>query len=515
MGNAVKGFFPALATRKALTLLLIVAMLWHQQASYSQALPIAPAANFVMNRAVAGVITRVAIARGFAANDPMIAATLLGTGTALTVVNTASTVAGVALTVAGAPLWLTVAGGLGVLALGAAIVAGTTSLSIESTSTGNKLQVSSSPTIPPDPFAYLVNNGQEVYRDVSCYSSQACYQFPALPAGDIPIQWKPVPSPDYGAVVVVYWSLDAFKSKWTPWGYPPNVAFDGHWYTPTNLSTAQWISGPSWDFSQVSKRLIGSLQLNFQDSATAPSIISQFDSASNPLIISPNFGPQQYSNLDTAYPSLSPSVTSQKLSNATLAAIVDQAWQRAAMQPGYNGLPYSYGQPVTELDVQPWATENPVAVPTIGDLVTPANNPGSNTVPISTTVTPSASTTTTEPTPSPTTSSNVNVVNTPNVNVTNQVQVDLGPNPSIVTPTLESTPTAQAILQPLLDLFPSLRSFVVPPHSSACPKPSFEIFGRTIVMESHCTLAESVRPTLYAVMAFVWTVIALFIVLAA
>ena len=525
MGNAVKKIINALVVKKVQMVVLMLAILVHQQMAYSQALPVAPAANFVMNRAVAGVITRVAAARGFAANDARIAATLTGASASLTAVNTASTVAGVALTVAGAPLWLTVAAGLGVLALGTAIVAGTTSLSIESTSTGNKLQVLSSPTITPipytpppapaDPFAYLVNNGQEVYRDASCFQSQACFQFPALPPGDIPIQWRPAPSPDYGAVVVVYWSLDGFKNKWTPWGYPPGVAFDGHWYSPTNLSTARWVSGPSWDLSQSSKRLIGSLALDFQDTASAPSIISQFQSDQNSLTISPNFGPALYSNLDAAYPALSPSVTGQKVSNATLARIVDQAWQRAAMQPGYNGLPYSYSQPVTELDVQPWALQNPTAVPTVGDLLTPANNVGFNTVPISTTVQPGTGTVTPTDPSNPTAGSNVNVVNTPNVNVVNKINVDLGTDPGIGTPGLESTPTAQMILQPLFDLFPSLRNFVVPSHGADCPKPSFGLFGKTIVMDSHCTLTESVRPTLHAVMAAVWVVIGLFIVLAA
>jgi hypothetical protein len=54
--------------QKCFFLFLITSILFQQQAS-SQALPVAPAANFVMNRAVAGVLTRVAVARGFAAND--------------------------------------------------------------------------------------------------------------------------------------------------------------------------------------------------------------------------------------------------------------------------------------------------------------------------------------------------------------------------------------------------------------------------------------------------------------
>jgi len=295
---------------------LIALLLLREQQVHAQALPVAPAANFVMNRAVAGVITRAAVARGFAANDPRIAATMAGVGSSLTVVNVASTIAGVGLAVAGAPVWLTIAGGL---------------------------------------------------------------------------------------------------------------------------------------------------------------------------------------------------------SDATLAQIANNAWQTAAAQPGYTGLPYVMTSPVTASDVAAWRpTASPTDVPTIDDLTRPASNVGTSTVTISTTVQPSSTTNPTPtPTPTPTTSSNVSVVNTPNVNVVNKVSVDLGTDPSVSSPILEATPTAQMILNPLLNLFPSLRSFVVPSHSAECPKPSIALFDRSLVMDGHCTLLESIRPTLYAVMAFIWVLIALFIVLAA
>lgn len=514
----MKKLFCALLIKKAFVLLLMVAMVIHQQPTYAQAQPVA---NFVMNRAIGGVITRVAASRGFAANDARIAATMAGASTALTAVNVASTVAGVGLAVAGAPVWLTVVGGLAVLAIGAAIIAGTTTISIGSAGTGNKLQIVDSapvtgpaytPSAATSPFAYLTDNSQEIYRHPNCFASQQCYAFPPLPAGDIPIQYFPEMGA-VGPVIVVYWSVESLAAKWTPWGVPPGVPFDGHWYSPTNLSTASWTSGPSWDLSQTTKRLIGNLQLNFQNSTTAPATNSSFVSTSYQLTLSPLLGPQLYSDLDSALPNISPAVKAKPLSDATIAKIVDTVWKNAAAQPGYTGLPYSVTQPVTASDVAPWRIENPTASPTVGDLLTPANNPNSTTVPVSPTIT----VTTTNPTPTPTPSglTNVNVVNTPNVNVVNKIQVDLGPDPGLTSPNLETTPTAQSILNPLLNLFPSLKNFIVPIHNSTCPKPTISIFNKSILLDGHCTLLETVRPTIYAVMAFVWTAISMFIILAA
>ena len=80
---------------------------------------------------------------------------------------------------------------------------------------------------------------------------------------------------------------------------------------------------------------------------------------------------------------------------------------------------------------------------------------------------------------------------------------------------LEPTPTARQILQPLLDLFPDFRSFVVPSHQATCPKPTFNVFGKQVVMDAHCTISEEQRSALYAVMAAVWAMTAAFIILRA
>ncbi|WP_253721477.1 hypothetical protein [Burkholderia thailandensis] len=105
-----------------LALFAVFAMMCNQQA-HAQAL-LAPIENFVINRAEAAIVTRIAIQRGFAANDPRIAATLAGMGKASTALNVVSTGAGVALAFAGAPVWATILAGVGIVALGTALQIG-------------------------------------------------------------------------------------------------------------------------------------------------------------------------------------------------------------------------------------------------------------------------------------------------------------------------------------------------------------------------------------------------------
>jgi hypothetical protein len=111
--------------------------------------------------------------------------------------------------------------------------------------------------------------------------------------------------------------------------------------------------------------------------------------------------------------------------------------------------------------------------------------------------------------------SNVNVINTPNVNVVNKVSVDLGPDPGINSLNLESTPTATTIFKPVMDSVKSLAVYTVPSHPSECPRPTFDFFGKSILMDAHCTLLDSVKPTLFSVMAAVWVVIGIIIILGA
>lgn len=193
----------------------------------------------------------------------------------------------------------------------------------------------------------------------------------------------------------------------------------------------------------------------------------------------------------------------QKPANPQLVAdSINKWWQQAAAQPDYQGLPYNYSDPVTSQDVQNYQSQNSASYPKVADFVAPAVNPATQTVTIAA--------------PNAVIDPATGQVQEPGIKpASDATKVDLGVDPVIGAPNLEATPTASAILAPLLNLFPDLRSFVVPSHSASCPKPSMSMFGKTYALNSHCAMFESVRPTLYAVMAVVWVVLGVFIILAA
>lgn len=192
------------------------------------------------------------------------------------------------------------------------------------------------------------------------------------------------------------------------------------------------------------------------------------------------------------------------LNPAILAALVNQLWQQAAMQPGYDGLPYPQNDPITAAEVQPWIQANPTLAPTVGDFVAP--NPVTTVNPTSW-VLPSNPT---APVTTPVTESNPGTTNPAEENpLTN-----LGPDPGIGAPDLEATPTAQQILDPILNMLPGHRSFTATSHEGTCPTPTINLYGAH-TMDAHCTLIDQNKGVIQGAMTFAWAVIALFIVLSA
>lgn len=160
-----------------------------------------------------------------------------------------------------------------------------------------------------------------------------------------------------------------------------------------------------------------------------------------------------------------------------------------------NALPWSASDPITPADVAEWKAANPNAIPSVGDAIAPVAAPGSSAVPIA----------------QPGTSPSTGPATTPGQGT----QVDLGPNPNTPPPGLEATPTAQMIMDPILNLMPDLRNFAVPAHSSECPKGSFDALGKTYTIDSQCQLIEQNRSIIEAAMLLVWAIAAIFIVLRA
>jgi hypothetical protein len=279
---------------------------------------------------------------------------------------------------------------------------------------------------------------------------------------------------------------------------------------------------PYWEFNSYGQpRLVGAYRTYFwaepdnpQD--TAYPATYNYGTSTAPLaldgvLVDDSVKPVMKGTLDEVSKALNSQALGEQVSPATLAQIADAAWRNAASMPDYQGLPYSASNPVTAQDVTTWTSANPDKVPTLNDLMVPATNPTTypNGVPISATIAY------TPPSTVPTGDNNVNVINTPNVNVVNTVRVDFGADPNVAAPGLEATPTGAQILQPLTSLFPEFRSFQTPAHTSSCPKPSFNVFDKSIVMDSHCTIAEQHRAALAAVMLTVWLLVGLFILLSA
>ncbi|WP_284335037.1 hypothetical protein [Comamonas sp. NoAH] len=192
-----------------------------------------------------------------------------------------------------------------------------------------------------------------------------------------------------------------------------------------------------------------------------------------------------------------------QLNPVIIAGLANKAWEQAASQPDYDGLPYPQSNPITKADVEPWLQAHPEYVPTVRDFVAP--NPVDSSVPHPWGI------------PANPAAPGVTPAN-PNSGTTNPAQessqVNLGPDPAIGAPSLENIPTAQQIANPILQLAPDLRSFQVNGYAGVCPRPTVELYG-THVMDAHCKLIEDNKQVLQLAMAFAWAAMALFIVLSA
>jgi hypothetical protein len=194
------------------------------------------------------------------------------------------------------------------------------------------------------------------------------------------------------------------------------------------------------------------------------------------------------------------------LNPAIVAATANRLWQQAAAQPGYEGAPYPVSNPITTAEAAAYQQANPQTWPTVANFVEPRPATVANNValPYSTsTTTPVPTTFTTAPNPATTQPSTV------------ADQVNLGRDPNTAAPTLENTPTAQQILNPILNLVPSLKSFSASTPTGVCPQPSLHLFGQTQTFTAHCTIFENNKATMQAAMTFAWALIAVLIILSA
>ncbi|VVE58807.1 hypothetical protein PHO31112_05384 [Pandoraea horticolens] len=553
--------------KRTLVALALLALLAQQPAT-PQALPIA---NFAMNRAIASVITRIAASRGFAANDARVIATLDAISSSSTALNVVSTGAGIGLSLAGAPVWLTILAGLGIVSAGSHLIAtlGDAQVAIGQTYDGSVALVSKLPrkeavTLPSYPsfetspaeeplFEMLRRLGARVYRTDGCSPTNtrvACHEFPLLPQASTGIALS---YPEHG-IRIPFTSISELEELRTRWLFQPGDP-------DPQLKIIELLDGYG-EFAGFAERMWTNKHRTC--SADTPPfcpaplewVTLELDPAAFEISRDAFYGLNRvttesiYPDLDAARAGVNQELLRMPISPKTLTDIVDESWQQAAEAPDYAGLPYRDSEPVTEEDVVIWVKENPKEVPHIGDIFEPANPPDIKTVPISPRIRPREDPSPqvdpetdprVKPRPDPEIDPNtardpdeevqpgsnrnkntegvkdVNVVNRPTVDIGNRVKVDmdLGSAPEVSKPALEKTPTAKMIIDPILGLTSDFKAWTMPSHSAACPRTTFQAFDRTIPIDAHCEIAESIGPQLRQVMIAAFAVMALLIVLSA
>lgn len=437
---------------------------------FAAAVPVTP-----MQNTVSGVIQGKMKNRGFAGNDPRFSGTLINVGSAVA----GAAVAGAAITVAGvtAPAWVSagLVAGLGAALTYAFSLAANSAYKWLFNSDGTITSSGITSTTGTDPGTnYLaMNQGGSYYQaqygsDVwKCGSAFSCAQSLGQAA--------------YGSNLV-------------------SVSFAG-------ASGANYF----YNFIYNPGSQKNTTAITYFGSGAPASCAAGYNYKGSGCVVVPGYvaPPSNVSNvsLQGAVDNIPIEERTKPVDPALIAALVNQAWQLAASQSGYSGVPYSSTDPITASDVQAWQSANPSSYPTVADLVAPQPAPSGGTAATPFSL-PTSSTPVSQTDPATQTQTGTNPA------ASNPLQ-NLGVDPGIGAPTLEATPTAEMILAPLLNLMPSLKNFVVPNHSGVCPKPVLTIFDKSITLEAHCTLLESVRNTLSAVMAFAWVALAMFIVLRA
>ena len=210
---------------------------------------------------------------------------------------------------------------------------------------------------------------------------------------------------------------------------------------------------------------------------------------------------------------LSDSEKAKPMTDEQIATVADSNHKDAASQPGYNGVPYRQSEPVKKEDVKKFHDEHPeVQRPRVGDMLAPMPNTQStaatgananplvipNTVsPLNPTVSPSTPTLSSPTTPGGTT-----------------VNIDLGPNPNLQEPALETPPMID-VLKPLTDLIQPFKNVNFAGLTGQCPTFGFNIWNRPFVIDFHCSLIDSQMGNMRSLSILGGTLASVFILLAA
>lgn len=452
--------------RALLSVSLMFWMSWVQAAAI-------PAYNGKVNNSIGSIVQQKVGKWGFAANDPRFGATVSAIGTAATTV-----AAGVATGAVATLGWPALLIGAGVTA----VVSGAVSLGMDGLiqwlwpdqSHPNQTQISGTGMGLGDPK-----------------------NFPVIPSS-----WPPI--------------LDAYGGGADLW-----YAYDSNYTKARHIKTVQIVCPDiSSLFCSGNNASISAMDYTFSSLYSGPfpgtngywtnTFRRQIASTSNPVtytyqilfefippsgvLLPPSYTPK-WQAAGQSMNDLPQSYTSQPLSDAQIAAIANALWKRAATANNPDAIPWSSTDPITPADIAAWRAANPQLVPTVNDFISPVAPPGTSTVPI----------------PNPGTDGPP--VNPPGTQpTTSAAPIDWG---TFTSPTLEDTPTAQSILDPIFNMWPQWNNYAFPSHASECPKPTFVALGHTFTFDHMCNWTEMIRTAVQAAFALVWALMVIFIVMGA
>ncbi|WP_187654442.1 hypothetical protein [Xenorhabdus sp. PB62.4] len=188
-------------------------------------------------------------------------------------------------------------------------------------------------------------------------------------------------------------------------------------------------------------------------------------------------------------------LSDKPLDNYIIADLITDLLHDAALQDGYQGIPVSDDDYISESEIAEALRALGKDRLTARDLFSPYQN-----IEID----------------QSTNETNINNIGgKTDVNV--EAKVDLGENPNIKSPDLEEPPTGRDIIEPIKNSMPFLSDFKLLGRNATCPTVNnhFSLMGYdfNLVIESHCPLIEQNRNFIELIASLIWALVALRVIL--
>lgn len=484
---------------KFIIALVLVSSLFALSISQSQAFVLAKPFTGKINKAVATTIVKKIESRGFAAYDPVYAATLQSTEAVLNTAVAAGSVAATAAAIGSAPVWLSVALGIGAAYEIYDWTMGQYEFKADPATQKVKLITSGAantpeftapaPGVAPIPPSLLpidysnpgVGNQVNYPNDLPLCATLAATQYSARLCGPS-VQVIQAQADTIIRNYII--ELNAANSNRQLLSITPNYPNP----TKLNCTINSYIcpQGVNYQYAYTYGYSYKTLD-NGQTLSTT--VTGNYQIFNNPYYIQPG----KLTTLNDAAAKLTEPDLASRADPALIAAVANKLWQQAAQQPGYQGAAYNPADVITEEDILSAINTGLFAWPTVSDLLSALSaNPQ------------------TQPQLDP----NAQPVEQPS-QPSPEVTLDLGPDPGIGQPGLENTPTGESIVQSVMGLLPSLSAFTIPQHTSQCEAPAFEFFGNQYSLQVMCDQLENQRALLSTIFSAIWGVASLALILRA